>query len=373
MSHLVYLSPVPWVSFAQRPHKFVAWFHDRTGGKVLWVDPYPTRLPNLSDFRRLKAPPKAKSIGENDTHPAWLSVIRPRALPIEPLPGSGLANAPFWQPILRAVNGVAKDGPGLLVSGKPSVLGLTLRHRLQGWRSVYDAMDDFPAFYTGFSKAAMRWREQQLVRGVDAVLASSTALQQRWLTIRNDVQLVPNGLDAALLPDFHEPAGAREQKILGYVGTIASWFDWDWVLALAGARPQDVVRLIGPVFTPTPADLPRNIEMLPACDHQSALTAMQRFDVGLIPFRQNQLTASVDPIKYYEYRALGLPVVSTNFGEMALRGSQDGTWISQQPQDASALVAQALQHRATTESVQQFRTTNSWNARFDAASQAIIG
>jgi hypothetical protein len=103
------------------------------------------------------------------------------------------------------------------------------------------------------------------------------------------------------------------------------------------------------------------------------MTAMQRFDVGLIPFRQNQLTASVDPIKYYEYRALGLPVVSTNFGEMALRGSQDGTWISQQPQDASALVAQALQHRATTESVQQFRTTNSWNARFDAASQAIIG
>jgi hypothetical protein len=58
---------------------------------------------------------------------------------------------------------------------------------------------------------------------------------------------------------------------------------------------------------------------------------------------------------------------------MSCRSGAEGTWISQQPQDASALVAQALQHRATTESVQQFRTTNSWNARFDTASQAIIG
>ena len=31
---LVYFSPVPWASFAQRPHKFVEWFHARCGAIV---------------------------------------------------------------------------------------------------------------------------------------------------------------------------------------------------------------------------------------------------------------------------------------------------------------------------------------------------
>ena len=36
---LVYFSPVPWASYAQRPHKFVEWFHARRVLKVRWVDP----------------------------------------------------------------------------------------------------------------------------------------------------------------------------------------------------------------------------------------------------------------------------------------------------------------------------------------------
>ncbi len=51
---------------------------------------------------------------------------------------------------------------------------------------------------------------------------------------------------------------------------------------------------------------------------------MAEFDVGLIPFKQNALTAAVDPIKYYEYRALALPVISTDFGEMHERGDLPG-------------------------------------------------
>ena len=151
---------------------------------------------------------------------------------------------------------------------------------------------------------------------------------------------------------------------MGYVGTIATWFDWDWLIELAKARPDDVVRLIGPVFSSAPVDLPNNIEMLPPCNHQAALVAMQAFDVGLIPFKKNKLTASVDPIKYYEYRALGVPVISTEFGEMAFRDGEDGTFLSQGLQDISAVVELALQHSTTIESVQQFRAGNTWKVRF---------
>lgn len=360
---LVYLSPVPWVGFAQRPHKFVEWFHRRTGDEVLWVDPYPTRFPLLSDFRRLRA----KEGRQQCSNPPWLRVIRPSAMPIEPLPGAGWVNAVLWQRLFNELDAFVSQQGTLLAIGKPSALALAVVSRFRGARSVYDAMDDFPAFYTGLSRWAMRWREAQLVRNVDSVLASSTAIQRRWSLIGVDVQLVHNGLDAELMPEFVRISNANGKKILGYVGTIATWFDWDWVIELARAHPDHVVRLIGPVFSSAPVDLPSNIEMLPPCNHQAALVAMQAFDVGLIPFKKNRLTASVDPIKYYEYRALGLPVVSTDFGEMAFRGGEVGTFLSQGLRDISAVIERALQHSTTIESVQQFRVGNTWEFRFGGA------
>jgi len=360
---MVYLSPVPWSSFAQRPHKFVEWFHDSTGGEVLWVDPYPTRFPLLTDFRRIGM----HHSQENCLSPPWLKVIKLTTLPIEPLPASDWINVLIWQTILNDIKAFSLKDQTLLVVGKPSVFALNVLKLLKGCKSIYDAMDDFPAFYSGLSRLAMRIREQMLVKRVNCVLASSTALKQRWDNVRGDIQLVRNGLDTAALPESIGSVPLRQNKVFGYVGTIASWFDWDWVIVLAKARPIDVVRLIGPVFTPTPNLLPQNIEILPPCNHQAALLAMQDFDVGLIPFLQNELTASVDPIKYYEYRALGLPVISTDFGEMAFRKNEEGVFLSQYSQDISDLVQGALFYNSESEFVRQFKTDNTWEARFAAA------
>jgi len=360
---LIYLSPVPWFSYAQRPHKFVAWFHARTAGCVLWIDPYPTRLPLLSDFRRLGA---KESTNNQRIIPSWLKVVRPSALPIEPLPASSFVNSILWRAVFKVIDTFSRQTPTMLVIGKPSLLALAVLKRLRGIKSVYDAMDDFPAFYSGLSRLAMRRRERQLVRRVTHVLVSSTALKQRWSKIRADVQLVNNGLDAEVLPASGNSRVEREKKVLGYVGTIGSWFAWEWVIALAKIRPGDVVRLIGPVFAPAPGVLPANIEILAPCAHQEALRVMQDFDVGLIPFQKNALTDSVDPIKYYEYRALGLPVISTCFGEMAYRGGEDGTFLSFGQQDINDLVQIALRYCADRETIRNFTVENTWEARFDA-------
>jgi hypothetical protein len=360
---LVYLSPVPWSSFAQRPHKFVEWLHTTRGGDVLWVDPYPTRFPLLSDFRRLGQ----QGSQENCTNPSWLKVIRPFALPIEPLPWSGWVNALMWRKVLEEVDTFTHQQPTLLAIGKPSVLALSLMHRIDAAVSIYDAMDNFPAFYSGLSRMAMRKRERELIGRVTHVLASSTALKLRLGNVRSDVQLVPNGLDASVVPASKIGTLTRERRILGYVGTIGPWFDWEWVINLARMWPTDVVRLIGPMFTPSPYTLPANVEILPPCIHQDALQAMWEFDVGLIPFKKNELTASVDPIKYYEYRAIGLPVISTNFGEMVFRGGEDGTFLSHGVEDVSELVQNALRYSVDIELVRRFTANNTWEVRFAAA------
>lgn len=362
--NLVYLSPVPWDSFSQRPHKFVEWFRDRTGGLVLWVDPYPTRLPSWKDF--LRARPYDAS-GQSKGQPSWLATIKPGGIPIEPLPGSGWINGLVWRPYLRQIEGFKKKTQTLLVCGKPSDLARKVIALSPDCQTVYDAMDDFPAFYSGLSRYAMVRRQLQIAQKVDIILASSSNLKSCWSSLHKDVRLVHNGLDLATLQSVKPIAKSSERTVFGYVGTIGSWFDWTWLFKLAETRPNDEIRLIGPVFEQPIGKVPSNIKLLPPCDHAAALNTMAQFHVGLIPFKLNALTASVDPIKYYEYRAVGLPVISTDFGEMSLRIGEQGVFISQSMSDVPALAESAVKFSSDKSDASAFAVQNTWGAHFDAA------
>lgn len=366
MKRLVYLSPIPWASFAQRPHKFVEWFHARHGGEVLWLDPYPTRLPKWADLLR------AKTIS-NSTQalftpvPSWLKVLQPSSLPLEPIPGAVLLNILLWQDLLLEVGIFLSKPDALVFVGKPSSLALHILTLNSSVPSFYDAMDDFPAFYVGLSRRAMERKEHAVAEKVSKIFASSTALAERFNVHSAKVSLVLNACDSDSLPKgtaAQSPIGDR-QIVLGYIGTIGFWFDWQLVVAIANACPSYCIRLIGPIYTPPPSSLPANIEILPPCDHSEAMRAVQLFTVGLIPFKCVDLTASVDPIKYYEYRALSLPIISTRFGEMALRGDQNGVFLTDNSEDLVSVVARALDYNPEETEIKKFRNENSWSARFD--------
>lgn len=361
---LVYFSPVPWASFSQRPHKFVEWFNTRGGGEVLWVDPYPTRFPVLGDFRRAKA---GEGIATRGNTPAWLTVLRPRSLPIEPLPGAGVLNRMLWNNVLQTVDAFVGEGECLLAIGKPSELALQVLARHPAIPSLYDAMDDFPAFYRGMSRVAMAKRQREVASRVSRISVSSTALADRFSTYHSKLTLALNACAVDNLPPINAVRKTPGRPILGYIGTIGHWFDWHLVFALAEINPSMCIRLIGPTYALPSEPVPANIELLPACDHGTAIRAMQEFSVGLIPFKCIDLTASVDPIKYYEYRALGLPVLSSRFGEMALREGQAGVFLTDEKADLANLVRMAMVYECGIDEIQEFRKANSWEARFDAS------
>lgn len=365
---VVYLSPVPWESFAQRPHKFVDWAHRRTGESILWIDPYPTRFPTLGDLARRKLQDSREG---SNREASWITVLRPGGIPIEPLPGSSLLNARIWSHCFKAIEAFSRSSRVLIVIGKPSALALETLERFKNCASLYDAMDDFPAFYSGFSRAALSNREGRIAMKVDEIWTSSTALKNRWAQVNRNVTLVHNALDSRLIP--RAPRNSRESgpRVFGYVGTMGAWFDWEWVTSLAAARPTDEIRLIGPVFVPPRKRLPQNVTFLPACDHRAALNSMLEFDVGLIPFKATTLTESVDPIKYYEYRGVSLPVLSTCFGEMRTRDKYTGVFISRSLNDLELLSLQALEMDNPVELAEEFISQNSWDRRFDDAGLSL--
>lgn len=359
---LIYLSPVPWCSITQRPHEFVDYFRKVVGGEVLWVDPYPTRLLRLTDFTR--------SVGNNGedyrSEPEWLTVFRPRAFPLEPIPGVAACNGLLWRTVVQQASRFAQGEQTALVIGKPSALALTLLNSIDVVWSLYDAMDDFPAFYSGLSRWSMARYEKIIVQRVSRLVASSTTLLHKFAVQSRDAILVLNACRSDL-PAPKDKDRAASRPLIGYVGTLGAWFDWELLSRLARNRPEYDFRVIGPMFSGPKQELPTNVELLPFLESSAALAAMRNFDAGLIPFKMNRLTASVDPIKYYEYRAMGLPVISSAFGEMALRGEEEGVFLLGEEADYNSVFDKVFRCQSDEDLVLRFREQNSWEKRFASA------
>jgi hypothetical protein len=148
---------------------------------------------------------------------------------------------------------------------------------------------------------------------------------------------------------------------------VASWFDWGLLLDLARAFPEARIHLVGPVFTPPPSRLPDNVVLHAPCAQEEVKAYYGTFTLGLIPFKLNALTRGVDPIKYYEYRAHGLPVLTTPFGEMAGRGHESGVFIVTGDKSLKQVVQDAMAFKDDAESVGRFREENSWSHRLKSS------
>jgi len=288
------------------------------------------------------------------------------------MPGSGLLNHLLWRNLLNQADHFLSGTDSILGVGKPSELALQLLSRLPDIPAFYDAMDNFPLFYKGVSRTAMAKRESAVAARVNKILFSSTALGEKFSAYKDKSCLALNACEEATLPDIDAISASAKPPVLGYVGTIGKWFDWTFIISLASANSSMHIRLIGPIYAHPPERLPKNIELLPECDHATAIIAMRQFSVGLIPFQRNELTASVDPIKYYEYRALGLPVLSTNFGEMTQRKNESSVFLVYQHSDLAEVLPRVLSYEPDKKEIEHFRTANSWAARFDACGLADL-
>lgn len=310
---IVYLSAVPWLSISQRPHFFAKYALGQGIEKLLWIEPYPSRFPNMSDL----------TPGRHAPEPAGLNLMDGLELlnlgfvaPIEPItPLFKLINKKSIQKAIDHISHFITEDTVLAI-GKPCLLAKILIEHFKWTQVWYDAMDDFPSFYSGLSKINTARLEKEIALSVDRIFCSSHELVKKFAPFAGEkTSLVLN----ACADDFHYVQSPRPplNKIkFGYIGTIASWFDWNWVIKLASENPNALVNLVGPRKTKIPGNLPDNIIIEPPIPHPEVMKKISEFDFVIIPFLQNEITKYVDPVKFYEYRLAGKTILSTPFGEM---------------------------------------------------------
>ena len=96
--------------------------------------------------------------------------------------------------------------------------------------------------------------------------------------------------------------------------------------------------------------------------------------MGLIPFKRCEITAYVDPVKYYEYRAMGLTVLSSAFGEMQHKQNDPGIFFFEHLlQDMSKDVSHILQAQSHSQDALNFSHTNAWPQRFEVLAETLTG
>lgn len=182
---------------------------------------------------------------------------------------------------------------------------------------IYDCMDELSAF--AFAPPELLARETELFEEADLVFTGGQSLFAAKRDRHPAVHCFPSSVDkdhfAIAATGAVEPADQSGigRPRLGYYGVIDERVDLQLIAAVAQARPEWNLVMVGPVVKIDPADLPQapNIHWLGSKQYDELPHYLGGWDVALMPFAINESTRFISPTKTPEYLAGGKPVVST--------------------------------------------------------------
>lgn len=181
----------------------------------------------------------------------------------------------------------------------------------------YDCVDEMTGFHSS-KKVALD--EEELLEISDGVIVTAKTLYVHKSRKNENCIIVPNGVGRNDFEDKKDKPvelEGLEGPIVGYVGAIASWFDQGLMCEVARLNPDYNFILVGTIYTPVDEmEKVSNIHLLGRREYHEVSSYMQHFDVGIIPFKMEDLIVNTNPIKYFEYLSANLFTVSTPLPEL---------------------------------------------------------
>lgn len=310
---VVVVSLEAWDEVWRRNQYLVGGLLDREPrARVLFVEPpadplfdaTQRRQPRLGrGLRRVPSPPGTGTL--------WLfqpTKLLPRAL--DPRADQRLARA-----TTRAAARVGMTSPVLWVNDPDgaSVLLAT------GWQAFYDITDDWlMADRSDDEHRRLVRDEHTLLRRCAEVVVCSPALA-RSKGAERPVTLISNAVDVERYARATtRPDDLPEGRVALYLGTVhPDRFDVELAVRTGDemSRTGGALVLVGPVVDLSGGQLAAlheaGVVSLGPRPRDAVPSYLQHADVLVVPHVVSDFTESLDPIKLYEYLAVGRPVVST--------------------------------------------------------------
>ena len=295
--------------------------------RVLFIESLGLRRPTLArrDVRRMARRVRSGLAGSRPVAlagtEAGLNVLSPLVLPAHSSRLARRANG-FLLPRLvgQAAAALGMSEPILWAYVPQAEL---LLDRLRPKLVVYHCVDDIGA-HPRIDASSFRAAERRFARRADLVLASSAPLVERMRQLSSNVHYMANVADVDLFASARDPgpidpavAALPEPRIV-FTGAIAATkLNVPLLIELAGSQPDWSIVLVGPVGLGDPltdvsalTGIP-NVHLIGPRRHAELPAVLRGAQAAIIPYVLNQLTASIFPMKVYEYLAAGLQVVAT--------------------------------------------------------------
>ncbi len=361
-------------------HQYIRRFRE-AGESCLWLGPAvsPLHLFKLDGANRKRFGLCLKGVREYGGI-SWLVPLT--LMPYYRLPffGAAFAGRSHFRfcipPLRRRLKRAGFDEAELIWCANPAALGLLdiLPHRRSCFR-LADRLDQFSRM-----PGSVLELQEELIRRVDAVLATSRELYDYAVKIKGEgVHYLPNGVSEEFFvqegqpPDDFPPA----EKVAVFVGTLDAWFDCDLLEYALERMPECHFLIIGAVKNShvreriNSWDRYANFTYLGGRPHSRIPLYLRRCAAGIIPFELTPLTHAINPIKYYEYLACGLPVVASRMRELlALQGPLH-TY-----DDASGFcraLEKAMEGKAAAaERLIEYARNHTWEKRFQLAREILF-
>ena len=257
---------------------------------------------------------------------------------------------------------------------------------------IYHVVDEYSAFpgLTSAQRQRQRDLDRQLCTRADLVFCTAQSLVDARLPLNPHTHYMPNAVDFAAFRraladtmglDTARPARPTDQSanlpvpsspLLAVVGGINAKVDLALLAGVATQRPDWTISLVGPLsYGLDEGELARlralpNVRFAGLVPAEQVPAVMAGCAVGLIPYKLNEQTRHVNPLKVYEYLAAGRPVVGTPLPELRqfeplvrLAGDVDGFVAAVEAALAEGQAPDAVAARLAK------AAANTWEARVE--------
>jgi glycosyltransferase involved in cell wall biosynthesis len=190
-----------------------------------------------------------------------------------------------------------------------------------------------------------RLAEPPTLAAADRVLPVTETLRNllcvRYPQIAARTVTIPNGVDT----DFFRPSATDETRfVVGYIGSLVEWQSVDLMIEAAGilrnetiafeivgdgserARLEELCRAQG---------LTESVRFRGSLPYPSMPDSISRFNVCIAP--KTRLSSGLLPLKFFQYQAMGRPVIVSDVPEMNHLVRDNGTGLVFPVGDAAAL------------------------------------
>ena len=249
--------------------------------------------------------------------------------------------------------------------------------RKYGYKIVFDYLDEFEGFSPedNTSKSLLSRSSESLRKESDLIIATSEYLYNKINKHQNTV-LIRNGTEVKHFSYISNYNIKNERPIIGFMGGIGFWFDFDLISFIVRDNPNYDFVFIGDHSTVDISKLQKldNIKFLGEKKYDELPDYIKNFNVCLIPFDSSiDLIKATNPVKFYEYLSAGKKLVATEIPELDKYRNQYAL-LSNEPQKFSEYIRMCINGTdplCTKEERIEFAKKNDWKERYSIMKQEI--